>query len=107
MDSWQRNEMFWMDTCWFLVIFGILLIELDLINNSGILERLILPFQVHNDSTHVSLSFSLLQKLPPPDVCMHLCVLYAYKHLCTRVQRSEEATEYPVLSLSVLFIIFG
>lgn len=84
-----------MDTCWFLVIFGMLLIELDLTDNSANSKRLIPPFQVHNDNTHfsLSLSLSLLQKLSPHVcVCMHLCVMYVcmhvYKHLCTCVQRS-------------------
>lgn len=116
MDSWQRNEMLWMDTCWFLVIFGMLLIELDLRNNSGILKRLMPPFQVHNDSIHFSLFFYLFCKICPPVcvcvcVCIHLCVVYVckhvYKHLCTCMQRSEEEIGYPVLSLSVLFIVFG
>lgn len=72
MDSWQRNEMLWMDTCWFLVIFGMLRIELDLRNNSGILKRLMPPFQVHNDSIHFSLFFSLFCKIcPPVCVCVH------------------------------------
>lgn len=108
MDSWKRNEMFWMDTCRFLVIFGLLielLVELNLTNNSAISKRLIPPFQVHNDNTHFSLS--LLQKLSPHVcVCTHLCVMYVcmhvYKHLCTHVQRSEEAIGYPVLSLCLI-----